>query len=186
MLNDAEVKVAALLANSEEVTNKSKKTLKNLNNLYDLIALKMNAIIVKAFNLYQQISSPVLRIEEYVIVEDICFTKGWLNYKGGESTIVCGQTWDTLVQCKYVHLLVVCDKDAAKRWYMYRTVTIKNQHLAIKPFWKQVRELDNIAPTLACLKDTEICPMDVPADNVSMTGFEICTLLMCDVSDNCR
>ena len=146
----------------------------------------MNVIIVKAFNLYQHMSSPALHAKRDGIVKDICFTKGWLNDKADESTMVRGQTWDTLVQYKRADLLTVCNNDAAKRWYMYRTVTIKNQHLAIKPFWKQVRELDNIAPTLACLKDTEICPMDVPADNVSMTGFEICTLLMCDVSDNCR
>ena len=98
-----------------------------MNDLHDSIALKMNAIIVKAFNLYQQMSSPALHAKWDDIVEDIYFTKGWLNDKGDKSTVVRGQTWDMLVKCKHAHFLTICDKDAAKRWYTYCTVTIKKQ-----------------------------------------------------------
>ena len=59
----------------------------------------------------------------------------------------------------------------------------KPHRLAIKPVWKQVRELDNKAPKLPWLKDTGNCLMDVPAVNVSMTEFHMCTLLMFVVSD---
>ena len=53
--------------------------------------------------------------------------------------------------CKRAHLLTVCDEDAAGRWYTYRTVTIKKPfRLAIKPFWKQVRELNDKIPNLPC------------------------------------
>ena len=162
---------------------KKKNSLKRLEELHGSIALKMSAIIVKAFNLYQQMSSPALRAEWDDIVDEICFTKDWLDDKGVKSTVERGQTWDTLMQCKRAHLLTVCDEDAAERWYTYRTVTIKKPfRLAIKPFWKRVRELDDNAPNLPCLKDTENCPMDVTRANVSMTGFEMCTLLMRVVS----
>ena len=180
--NDAQVKVTVLLANSKVETNIS-KTLKNLNDLHDSIVLNMNAVIVKAFKLDQQMSSPTLRTKWDEIVKDIYFTKGWLNDKGDKSTVVRGQTWGTRVQCKRVHLLTVYDKDAAEHWHLYSTVMIRKHCLAITPFWKRVRELDDKAPKLPCLKDTENCPMDVPATNVSMTGFEMCTLLVLVVSD---
>ena len=53
----------------------------------DSIALKLNVIIVKAFNLYQQRSSPALHIEWDNIVDEICFTKDLLNVKGVQSTV---------------------------------------------------------------------------------------------------
>ena len=56
----------------------------------------MSAIIVKAFNLYQQMSSPVLRAKWDDIVDEICFTKDWLDDKGVKSTVERDQTWDTL------------------------------------------------------------------------------------------
>ena len=97
----------------------------------------MNAIIVKAFNLYQQMSSPALCVKWDDIVGEICFTKDWLDDKGVKSTVERGQPWETLKQCKCAHLLTVCDEDAAKQWYMYHTVAIKKAScLAIKPFWK--------------------------------------------------
>jgi hypothetical protein len=87
------------------------------------------------------------------------------------------------VECN-AHLLTVADEDAAKRWYMYCTVTIKKpRRLAIKPFWKSFRELDDKAPKLPCLKDIKNCPPNVTRANVSVTNFEMCTLLMRVVSD---
>ena len=56
----------------------------------------MSAIIVKAFNLYQQMSSPALRAEWDDIVDEICFTKDWIDDKKVKFTVKCGQTWDTL------------------------------------------------------------------------------------------
>ena len=56
--------------------------MKRLEELHGSIALKMSAIIVKAFNLYQQMSSPALRAEWDDIMDEICFTKDWLDDKG--------------------------------------------------------------------------------------------------------
>ena len=82
VLNDTEVMVVAINATSEDATDKISKTLKNLNKLQGSILLKMNTLIVKAFNLCQQMSSPMLCIEWDNIVEKICFDKGLLNDKG--------------------------------------------------------------------------------------------------------
>ena len=114
-----------------------------MKELRNSIALKMNAIVVKAFNLYQHMSPPVLRVKWDDIVEDICLTEGWLNDKGEKSTVVRGQTWDMLVKCKRTHLLTIYNETATKRWYSYRTVTIKKTNRPmIKLFWNRVRELD--------------------------------------------
>ena len=116
-------------------------------------------------------------------MDEICFTKDWIDDKGVKSTVKRGQTWDTLKQCKRTHVLTVCDEDASELWYMHRTVTIKKPfYLAIKPFWKRIRQLNDKAQNLPCLKDTENCSTDVTWANVSMTGFEMCTLLMRVVS----
>ena len=80
VLNDAEIKMAALLLISAEViTDKEKNSLKRLEEFHGSIALKMNVIIVKAFNLYHQMSSPALRVEWDDIMDELCFTKDWLN-----------------------------------------------------------------------------------------------------------
>ena len=86
-----------------------------MKELRGSIALKLNVIVVKAFNLYQQMSSPAPHAKWDDIVDNICLTKCWLNEKGDKSTVVHGQTWDMLVKCKRAHLLTVCNKDAAKR-----------------------------------------------------------------------
>jgi hypothetical protein len=62
-------------------------------------------------------------------------------------------------------------------------VTLKKpQRLAIKPFYKRVKELDDLAPSLPCLKDQPDCPAEVERRNVSMTPFAVCGLLMRNVS----
>ena len=91
-----------------------------------MFVLKMNTIIVKAFNLYQQIFSSALHVTWDDLVDEICFIKDWLDDKEVKFTVERGQTWDTLKQYKRAHLLTVCDEDAAKRWYTYRTVMIKS------------------------------------------------------------
>ena len=52
VLNATVVKLVALLANGNEETVRPNNQLKSLKELRDLIALKMNTIIVKASNLY--------------------------------------------------------------------------------------------------------------------------------------
>ena len=58
----------------------------------------MNGIIVKAFtfNLYQQLLSPALHVEWDDLVDELCFTKDWLDDKGVQSTAKHGQPWDNL------------------------------------------------------------------------------------------
>ena len=85
----------------------------------------MNVNVVKAFNLYQQLSPPAQCAKWDDTLEDICSTKGWLNDKGDMFTVVCGQTWDMLVKRKCARLMTVCNKNAAKCWYTYCTITIK-------------------------------------------------------------
>ena len=156
-----------------------------MQELHGSITFKMSAIIVKAFNLYQQMSSPALHVEWDDIVDEICFTKDWLDDTGVKSTVKRGQTWNTLKQCTCACLLTVCNEDAAKRWYTYYIVTTKKPfRVAIKPFCKQGRELSDKTPNLPCLKDIENCPMDITRANVSMTGFEMGTLRMRVVSRN--
>ena len=73
--------------------------------------------------------------------------------------------------------------DAAERHDQYMNVTLKKpQRLAIKPFYKRVKELDELAPSLPCLKDQLDCPAEVERRNVSMSLFAMCVLLMRNVS----
>ena len=53
VLNDTEVKLVAINVHSNDATGKTKNTLKGLEDIHGSIVLKMNEIIVKAFNLYQ-------------------------------------------------------------------------------------------------------------------------------------
>ena len=133
-------KDTTIRASSNDAANKTKTTLEKLEDLHDSIALKMNVIIMKAFNLYQQMLSPTLRVKWDVTVNKICFFAGWLDDLGVKSTVKHGQALDTLKQCKCAHLLTVCNKVATKRWYMYCTITIKKpQRLAIKSIVEQFR-----------------------------------------------
>ena len=95
--------------------------------------------------------SATLYVEWDNIVDEICFTKDWLDDKGVKFTVERGQTWDTLKKCKRAHLVTVCDKNDAERWYTYRIITTKKPfRLAIKPFWKQVREMDDKNQSISC------------------------------------
>ena len=62
VLYATEMKVVAINANSEDTTNKTNNTLKTLEGLHGSIAFNMNASIVKAVNLYQQILFPALHV----------------------------------------------------------------------------------------------------------------------------
>ena len=79
--------------------------------------------------------------------------------------------------------MTVCDKDAAERGDNYKNVTVKKpQRLPIKPFYKRIKELDDLQVLLPCLKDQPGCPPEVERRNVSMTPFAMCGLLMRNVS----
>ena len=93
MLNDTELKVAAINTNSEDGTDKTNNTLKKLEDVKGSIALKVNAIILKVFNLYHQLLSPTLRVEWDDIVDKICFATGWLDDEGAKYTFERGQTY---------------------------------------------------------------------------------------------
>ena len=63
VLNDTEIKTTALLLlSADAISDKDKNSLKRLEELHGSIALKMSAIIVKAFNLYQQITTMLCRL----------------------------------------------------------------------------------------------------------------------------
>jgi len=144
---------------------------------------RQDAIMTKAFTLYQQMSGPALRAEWNDIVQEHCFTIGWELHDGTPATHERGQTWMTLADCKRLHLLTVCDKDAAERNIIYMTVTVrKAPRLPIKIFYKRIKELDDLAPSLPCLKDQPDCPAAVERSNVSMSPFHMCNLLMRNVT----
>eukprot|EP00957_Ditylum_brightwellii_P135224 10311467-Ditylum_brightwellii.AAC.1 len=65
----------------------------------------MDMLIVRAFNLYQQMLSPTLRTEWDDIVQKHCYTAGWLDENSVASKENQGQDWDTLSECKRLHLL---------------------------------------------------------------------------------
>ena len=95
--------------------------------------------MTKSFTLYQQMSGPALRAELIDIVADHCFSIGWLLPDGTPSTQERGQTWETLADFKRLHLLTVCDKDAAERNIIYMNVTVrKAPRLPIKYFYKRI------------------------------------------------
>ena len=94
-----------------------------------------------------------------------------------------GQGWDALVQCKRLHLLTVCDEDAAERQRLYTEVCLKRDlKVKIKPFWKRMKEMDSKTPLLPCLKDKVGCPAEVERANVCMTPFKMCRFLMRNVT----
>jgi len=181
IMGAADAIVSTILATDpdpREITKRKKQV-----ELRDGLLRKMSAIISKAFNLYQQMCSAALRAEWDDIVAEHCFSIGWINEDDETSETFRGQSWLTLAECKRLHLLTVCDQDAAERHTIYMNVTLKKpQRVAVKPFFKRVKELDDLAPSLPCLKDQEDCPPEVERRNISMTPFAMCGLLMRNVS----
>ena len=110
---ESETEIAAIDATT--ANQAEKKKLKDLETLCNSVTLKAAAIVVKAFNLYQQMAGPALRTEWADIVEETCFSTGWTKPDGSESTVQRGQTWETLAKCKRDHLLTWTDQDAAEK-----------------------------------------------------------------------
>eukprot|EP00957_Ditylum_brightwellii_P042994 3256734-Ditylum_brightwellii.AAC.1 len=65
----------------------------------------MDALISRAFNLYQRMLSPMLCAEWDDIVRKHCYTAGWLDKNKIASKENRGQDWDILRECKCLHLL---------------------------------------------------------------------------------
>ena len=166
---------------------KEKKNRKRLLDLVDTLKLRKSAVVSKAFTLYQQMSGTALRAEWDDIVQDHCFKVGWPMPDGTPATQERGQDWTTLAKCKRLHLLTVCDIDASERNDQYMEVTLrKPPSLPIKIFYKRVKEMDELATMLPCLKDQPDCPSEVVRRNVPMTNFGMCNLLMRNVSENIK
>ena len=167
------------------INAEEKASRKKLLELQAKMEKQMDALVLKAFTLYQQMSAAALRAEWDDIVQDHCFTAGWTDVNGNISAKTRGQDWTTLAECKHQHLSTVCDQDAAERHYQYMMVTLrKPQRLLIKPFYKRIKELDDLAHLLPCLKDQPDCPSAVQRMNVCMTPFVMCGLLMRSVNPN--
>jgi hypothetical protein len=154
----ADKQVSTISTNNPDPREISKK--KKQVKLHNGLEKKMNAIILKAFNLYQQMCATALRAEWDDIFAKHCFMIGWMDdYKDKPSDKFRGQSWTTLAKCKRLHLLTVCDQDTAQQYTNYMNVTLKKpQRLAVKPFYTCVKELGDLAPSLPCLKDQEDCP----------------------------
>ena len=145
---------------------------------------KMDSLIIRSFTLYQQMLSVTLRAEWDEVVQDHCFTGGWIQADGTANPDHRGQDWDTLDECKRLHLLKFCKKDAAERHDLYINNNVKKpQRMTIETFWKRIKELDALAPMLPCMKDQPGCPAEIERANVSLTPVQMCKLLMRCISD---
>jgi hypothetical protein len=168
-------KASAISANT--INKEEKAARKKHVELLDSVVLRQDAIIKKAFTLYQQMSGTALRAEWDDLVTETCFTIV------PPATQQRGQDWDALVECKRLHLLTVCDEDAAERQHLYRDVCLKRDpKIKIKTFWQRMKEMDKKTPLLPCLKDKVGCPPEVERANVCMTSFEMCRFLMRNVT----
>ena len=120
--DDIMTKISAISENS--IVQKEKATRKKHIKARDTLRKKIVSIVNKAFTLYQQMSGPALRAEWDDTVQDHCFTIGWAKINGTISAEQQGQDWLTLAKCKRLHLLTVCDKDAAERGDNYKNIHV--------------------------------------------------------------
>ena len=92
-------KMSAISANT--INKEEKAARKKHEELRDSVVIRQEAIIKKAFTLYQQMSGTALRAEWNDLVTETCFTIV------APATQQRGQGWDALVKCKRLHLLTV-------------------------------------------------------------------------------
>ena len=104
ILIDTLTKLGAISANT--INKEEKSTRKKHEELRDSVVIRQEAIIKKAFTLYQQMSGTALRAEWDNLVTETCFTVV------APATQQRGQGWEVLVECKRLNLLTVCDEDA--------------------------------------------------------------------------
>ena len=175
-------KIDAIPEDTADVTQLEK--LRKLELVQEGFSDKMDSLITRSFTLYQQLLSPTLRAEWDEVVQEHCFTSGWIQADATISIEHRGQDWDTLDECKRLHLLKFCKKDAAERHNLYINNNVKKpQRMTIETFWKRVKELDALAPMLPCLKDQPDCPAEIERANVSLTPVQMCNFLMRCISD---
>ena len=161
--NSLEVLLPTDIAQRDAISAKTvdaagKKTRRKFKEMCVLLKKQQDDIMTEAFALYQQMLGPVLRAEWNDIVNERCFTTGWLLLNGTPSTHERGQSWITLADCKRLHLFRVCDEDTVEHNINYMNVTLRNPpRLPIKYFYKRVKEMDDLAPSLPCLKDQLDC-----------------------------
>ena len=140
LLPAAELQRSAISPNTLDPAEK--KTRKKFKDMCVSLKKRQDSILTKAFTLYQQMSGPALRAEWNDIVSEHCFSSGWTLPDGTLSTYERGQSWTTLAVCKRLHLLTVCDVDAAERSINYVNVTVKKApRLNIKYFYKRINSL---------------------------------------------
>ena len=174
---DAHAKLLLIPSNSNDAVEI--KATERLTELIDTLTRRADALIKKAFVLYQQMSSSTLRDEWDEIVLEHCFKAPWTDAKGVVSITARGQSWDALSQCQMLHLLTVCDQDAAEQHKLYINSTlIKPAKLSIKPYYNRLKEMDGFAPRMPCLADDPDCPAGIPRHNTSLTDFKTCCHLM--------
>ena len=153
--------------------------LEKLNKVRRELQDKMDALVLKAFVLYQQMLAPNTRSEWDDIVQQHCHTKGWTMPDGKDSLEERGREWETLNACLRLHLLTVCKPDSAERHHQYMNVTVRKPwRMTIKTFYKRLKELDALAHMLPCLKDDPDCPLEIVRMNVPLTPVMMCCLLM--------
>ena len=124
-----------------------KKARKKFEDLASVLKKRAEVIMTNAFTIYQQMCGPTLRAEWDQLVQDHCFSTSYKLPDGSTATQERGQDWKTLADCKRLHLLIVCDKDASERHINYVDVFVmKPKDLPIKAFWKRLDELDKMLP----------------------------------------
>eukprot|EP00957_Ditylum_brightwellii_P158564 12069496-Ditylum_brightwellii.AAC.1 len=139
----------------------------------------MDMLIVRAFNLYQQMLSPTLCAEWDAIVQKHCYIAGWLDKNKVAIKENQCQDWDTLGECKRLHLLTVCKKDAAERHDMYMSVMVrKPPRLSLEQWYKCIKEMNLLAKMLPCLKIQPDCPAEIKQANVPLSNVALCNLIM--------
>ena len=139
----------------------------------------MDSLILESFTPYQQILSPTLHSKWDDIVQEHCFTAGWIDENDVPSPDERGWDWDTLQACLCLHLLMVYKNDVAEHHHLYMNVTIKKPwHTSIKTFHKRLKELDALAPMLSCLKDDPDCLAEAESMDLPLTPVIMCNLLM--------
>eukprot|EP00957_Ditylum_brightwellii_P005901 447986-Ditylum_brightwellii.AAC.1 len=131
----------------------------------------MDALIARAFNLYPQMLSPTLHAEWDDIVQKHCYTAGWLDKNKVASQENQGQDWDTLRECKRLHLLTVCKKNTAERHAMYMSVMVrKPPRMSLDLWYKRIKETNLLSEMLPCLKDQPDCPAEIERANVPLSN----------------
>ena len=160
-------------------STKDQKKLARLKELQGTVQDKMDALVAKAFNLYQLMQAPESRAEWDDIVADRCFSLGWLEPDGTASTVTRGQTWDELDKCKVAHLRLHTKSNASEANTHYMMVTVrKPDNMKFETFYKRIVEMDNLSVMLPCLKDEPDCPAEIVANNIKMGNVQMCNLLM--------